>query len=220
MESCSSDKAIIPVEAAASEEEAASVSLAGPVANNNTFGSINMDDFLTNIWTTEEANQNLPPSTGVLTSPVAAWSEMRTVQQQQQQQQARQFTPGSAAPRQLNFGEMTLEDFLVKAGVLRDNPQCIIPPPLPPPDKPAGIGGAVRKKRTVDGPVAERREKRMIKNRESAARSRSRKQAYTAELETEVDNLNQENSRLVEEHTILAARRCQMVTFLIRCRSG
>lgn len=211
MESCSRDKAIIiPVEAAAASEEegsvsvsvsvSVSISLAGPVANNDTFGSMNMDDFLTNIWTTEEANQNLLPSTGVRTSPEAAWSEMHTEQQQQQQQQACQFTPGSAAPPQLNFGEMTLEDFLVKAGVLRDNPQCIPPPLPPPPDKPAGIGGTVRKKRTVDGPVAERREKRMIKNRESAARSRSRKQAYTAELVSEVDNLNQENSRLVEEH--------------------
>jgi ABA responsive element binding factor len=36
----------------------------------------------------------------------------------------------------------------------------------------------------------------MIKNRESAARSRARKQAYTVELEAEVNQLKEENSRL------------------------
>ncbi|KAK4746877.1 hypothetical protein SAY87_025914 [Trapa incisa] len=42
----------------------------------------------------------------------------------------------------------------------------------------------------------ERRQKRMIKNRESAARSRARKQAYTNELEQKVSRLEQENDRL------------------------
>ncbi|XP_042456107.1 bZIP transcription factor 27-like isoform X2 [Zingiber officinale] len=40
------------------------------------------------------------------------------------------------------------------------------------------------------------RKERMIKNRESAARSRARKQAYTNELEKEVDHLLKENRRL------------------------
>uniref|UniRef100_A0A2P2JS40 Basic leucine zipper protein n=1 Tax=Rhizophora mucronata TaxID=61149 RepID=A0A2P2JS40_RHIMU len=42
----------------------------------------------------------------------------------------------------------------------------------------------------------ERRQKRMIKNRESAARSRARKQAYTNELENKVSFLQEENERL------------------------
>ncbi|CAI9777767.1 unnamed protein product [Fraxinus pennsylvanica] len=41
--------------------------------------------------------------------------------------------------------------------------------------------------------VVERRQKRMIKNRESAARSRARKQAYTMELEAEIAKLKEEN---------------------------
>ncbi|XP_030499953.2 protein FD isoform X1 [Cannabis sativa] len=41
-----------------------------------------------------------------------------------------------------------------------------------------------------------RRNKRMIKNRESAARSRARKQAYTNELELVVAQLSEENERL------------------------
>ncbi|KAK9163320.1 hypothetical protein Syun_004222 [Stephania yunnanensis] len=44
--------------------------------------------------------------------------------------------------------------------------------------------------------VVERRQKRMIKNRESAARSRARKQAYTMELEAEVAKLKDENQEL------------------------
>ncbi|GJP84737.1 hypothetical protein CLOP_g14796, partial [Closterium sp. NIES-67] len=51
----------------------------------------------------------------------------------------------------------------------------------------AGMGG---------GAPVERRQKRMIKNRESAARSRARKQAYTVELEAEVAQLKEENEQL------------------------
>ncbi|XP_027089735.2 uncharacterized protein [Coffea arabica] len=40
------------------------------------------------------------------------------------------------------------------------------------------------------------RNKRMIKNRESAARSRARKQAYTSELEIKVARLMEENAKL------------------------
>ncbi|XP_008794151.1 bZIP transcription factor 46-like [Phoenix dactylifera] len=50
-------------------------------------------------------------------------------------------------------------------------------------------GGAVEK-------VVERRQRRMIKNRESAARSRARKQAYTMELEAEVAKLKEQNQEL------------------------
>ncbi|KAI4375728.1 hypothetical protein MLD38_013560 [Melastoma candidum] len=44
--------------------------------------------------------------------------------------------------------------------------------------------------------VVERRQRRMIKNRESAARSRARKQAYTLELEAEVAKLKELNREL------------------------
>ncbi|XP_020582875.1 bZIP transcription factor TRAB1-like [Phalaenopsis equestris] len=55
------------------------------------------------------------------------------------------------------------------------------------------------KGRKSDGTVEkilERRQRRMIKNRESAARSRARKQAYTMELETEVAILKEKNQEL------------------------
>ncbi|KAK7284871.1 hypothetical protein RJT34_19625 [Clitoria ternatea] len=61
------------------------------------------------------------------------------------------------------------------------------------------MGGLRGRKRMLDGPVekvVERRQRRMIKNRESAARSRARKQAYTVELEAELNQLKEENAQL------------------------
>ncbi|XP_050209798.1 bZIP transcription factor TRAB1-like [Mercurialis annua] len=49
--------------------------------------------------------------------------------------------------------------------------------------------------------VIERRHRRMIKNRESAARSRARKQAYTLELEEEVAKLKEINEELQTKQT-------------------
>ncbi|CAN8302759.1 unnamed protein product [Cochlearia groenlandica] len=59
-----------------------------------------------------------------------------------------------------------------------------------------GGGGRGRKRGGIVEKVVERRQRRMIKNRESAARSRARKQAYTVELEAEVAKLNEENEEL------------------------
>ncbi|WOK93997.1 bZIP transcription factor TRAB1-like [Canna indica] len=49
-----------------------------------------------------------------------------------------------------------------------------------------------RKSSGNEDKVVERRQRRMIKNRESAARSRARKQAYTMELEAEVAKLKEQ----------------------------
>ncbi|KAG2704501.1 hypothetical protein I3843_05G006800 [Carya illinoinensis] len=56
-------------------------------------------------------------------------------------------------------------------------------------------GGALEK-------VVERRQRRMIKNRESAARSRARKQAYTLELEEEVAKLKEMNQELQKKQML------------------
>ncbi|XP_074369443.1 bZIP transcription factor 27-like [Apium graveolens] len=53
-----------------------------------------------------------------------------------------------------------------------------------------------------DENMVDRRYKRMIKNRESAARSRARKQAYRFELEGEVAILKEENRRLKERQKL------------------
>ncbi|KAJ7972014.1 ABSCISIC ACID-INSENSITIVE 5-like protein 2 [Quillaja saponaria] len=62
------------------------------------------------------------------------------------------------------------------------------------------------RKRVASGDVVEktveRRQKRMIKNRESAARSRARRQAYTQELEIKVSRLEEENERLRRQREV------------------
>ncbi|RWW82274.1 hypothetical protein BHE74_00009272 [Ensete ventricosum] len=275
-----------------------------------TFGSMNMDEFLTNIWNVEEiqaaaaaTNNNkeapsnhLAESTagrqaaeapplrrqGSLTLPAPlsrktvdeVWAEIHRDAALRSQHVERASQEG--APRQPTFGEMTLEDFLIKAGVVREgygggppgepspHQQPVVPPPAPaaqqygmagfghvvgmagyvdeqglgpaagvgnggysvgngfggrvgngyaaaaaaaaatvgsPPSPVSseGIGGGQvdntvagyvadgprvgGRKRPTDGAavdkVVERRQRRMIKNRESAARSRARKQVRT-----------------------------------------
>ncbi|KAJ4732453.1 Abscisic acid responsive elements-binding factor 2 [Rhynchospora pubera] len=66
------------------------------------------------------------------------------------------------------------------------------------PVMPYEMGGGMRSVKKGSGveKVVERRQRRMIKNRESAARSRARKQAYTMELEAEVAKLKEQNKEL------------------------
>ncbi|XP_052287676.1 ABSCISIC ACID-INSENSITIVE 5-like protein 1 isoform X7 [Citrus sinensis] len=74
------------------------------------------------------------------------------------------------------------------------------------------VGPKGNRKRIIDGPhevVVERRQRRMIKNRESAARSRARKQAYTVELELELTQLKAENDKLKEAVKELERKRVQ-----------
>ncbi|XP_071698139.1 G-box-binding factor 4-like [Rutidosis leptorrhynchoides] len=155
----------------------------------------------------------------------------------------------SPAPANFPSGdpEMTLEDFLTKAGAVREEDVVNLPPDLKPsvnsefsgvidPIVCAGAGGVVagsfqgvpqqqhmqfvtalggsavagggcsgRGKRKVvveDQPVdkaTQQKQRRMIKNRESAARSRERKQAYTVELESLVTQLEEEHAKLLKE---------------------
>ncbi|KAJ3669003.1 hypothetical protein LUZ60_010953 [Juncus effusus] len=136
------------------------------------------------------------------------------------------------------LGEMTLESFLLKAGVLLDEGKDVISPnftgnnngivtvaaqpanwmqPCVNPISWMGPGTVIDAEMrggsgygsgSGDGDgggvdkVVERRQKRMIKNRESAARSRARKQAYTNELENKVSRLEEENERLKKQKVI------------------
>ncbi|KAJ3704128.1 hypothetical protein LUZ61_007833 [Rhynchospora tenuis] len=164
--------------------------------------------------------------------------------------------------REPTLGEMTLEEFLVRAGVVREEPTPQITPfgvttpivcennfgkltgsempprpfgglnngsvvpgfvglgPTPvsvPVESPVDLNGNSSDLSPVPVPyvfkgglrgrkggatvekVAERRQRRMIKNRESAARSRARKQAYMMELEAEVSKLKEQNKELQEK---------------------
>ncbi|KAJ4896024.1 ABSCISIC ACID-INSENSITIVE 5-like protein 2 [Raphanus sativus] len=146
--------------------------------------------------------------------------------------------------KQPTLGEMTLEDLLLKAGVVTETvpggsagmEQNITPvapwvqyhqlPSMPQPQsfmpypvadmqvmvsQSSLMGGlsdtqTPGRKRLASGEVVEktveRKQKRMIKNRESAARSRARKQAYTHELEIKVSRLEEENERLKRQKEV------------------
>lgn len=69
--------------------------------------------------------------------------------------------------------------------------------------------------------VVERRQRRMIKNRESAARSRARKQAYTLELEAEVAKLKEMNEELQKkQEEIMEVQKDQMLETMKRQWGG
>ncbi|XP_062077245.1 G-box-binding factor 4-like isoform X1 [Humulus lupulus] len=111
---------------------------------------------------------------------------------------------------------MTLEDYLTHSEAVRDEDiraqlgygQFHMPLQLQAVENPVvvcgnGSGTSGRGKRqAVDPPVDKataQKQRRMIKNRESAARSRERKQAYQVELETLVTELEDEKARLLRE---------------------
>ncbi|XP_030449460.1 ABSCISIC ACID-INSENSITIVE 5-like protein 2 isoform X1 [Syzygium oleosum] len=241
--------------------------------------SMNLDELLKNVWTAEAGqsmfmdvegmavgNQIALPRQGSL-SLTGALSKKTVDEVWRDIQQNKNRGQNKSKERQPTLGEMTLEDFLVKAGVVvesssdkrsTDNiggvdpsitpqvppqgqwmqypqpqfahpqqnimgiymPAQNMPQPLqmgagsmmdlPYPDNqlalPSPLIGTLsdsqtsgRKRGTHEEVVdksVERRQKRMIKNRESAARSRARKQAYTSELENKVSRLEEENERL------------------------
>ncbi|KAJ6395441.1 hypothetical protein OIU77_020649 [Salix suchowensis] len=205
------------------------------------FGSMNMDEFLTNLWSPDHDNQ---PDRAL--SP----SLMRYKGKNHRHNKVSNTIDADHEPPDQGhqtLGELTLEDFLIKAGVVQEAPagssqqkrvkttldsnnSCLdmnfgtghivmglgyhtagnnlsavngfTAHQMYPQIKRCNVGEAVsnnadddhenemcqgmmelgaqsNKKRVVDGPrevVVERRRRRMIKNRESAARSRARKQ--------------------------------------------
>ncbi|XP_058735683.1 ABSCISIC ACID-INSENSITIVE 5-like protein 3 isoform X2 [Vicia villosa] len=99
-------------------------------------------------------------------------------------------------------GDNTLEDFLMKAGALPFSNHSQYSSSSEPSHSLDVAAGGKRKavEEAVDlDKAAIQKQKRMIKNRESAARSRERKQAYTNELERVVKQLETENKLLIEE---------------------
>ncbi|XP_022136120.1 ABSCISIC ACID-INSENSITIVE 5-like protein 6 isoform X2 [Momordica charantia] len=68
--------------------------------------------------------------------------------------------------------------------------------------------------------VVERRQRRMIKNRESAARSRARKQAYTLELEAEVAKLKEMNQELQKKQREIMEMQKNQILEKMKCQLG
>ncbi|MED6156919.1 hypothetical protein PIB30_018659 [Stylosanthes scabra] len=219
--------------------------------------------------TQQQQQQQEQGSFCVLPSPICkktveeVWSEIHKDQAPQQRDESNRIGMNESLRKQQTLGEMTLEDFLIKAGVVQEsklssksrvsttttimplvfqNQVVNIASSNRPTDasygvrSPMGVGFPTQqnlvnhgtnnnglgpypmlsqnsnsstrlmnssvgggRKRIIDGPpevVVERRQRRMLKNRESAARSRARRQAYTVELEAELNLLKQENENL------------------------
>lgn len=232
------------------------------------FGSMNMDELLRSIWSAEEIHNVAAANASAAADHAARGSSIqrqgsltlpRTLSQKTVDEvwrdlvcvgggpSAEAAAPPPPAQRQPTLGEITLEEFLVRAGVVREDmtapppvppaPVCPPPPPQPqmlfphgnvfaplvpplqfgnglvsgavgqqqgggpaapprpvtasgfgkmegdelsslsPSPVPYVFGGGLRgRKPPAMEKVVERRQRRMIKNRESAARSRQRKQ--------------------------------------------
>ncbi|XP_047957185.1 bZIP transcription factor 23-like isoform X1 [Salvia hispanica] len=82
------------------------------------------------------------------------------------------------------------------------------------------FNGGLRGRNAALEKVVERRQRRMIKNRESAARSRARKQAYTMELEAEVAKLKEENEQLQKKQAEIMEVQKNQALEMVKQQSG
>ncbi|CAH2058572.1 unnamed protein product, partial [Thlaspi arvense] len=218
-------------------------------SSSKPLGSMNLDELLKSVWSAEanqppEATEEGIPRQGSLTLPRDLSKKTvdevwRDIQQDKigSSSNPRGERRDSNDNKQPTLGEITLEDLLLKAGVVTETiaPQNVVniasngqwvqyhqpqhqhqgfmPYPVcemqemvsPTPLMMGGLSDSQhahgRKRLASSGgeiveKTVERRQKRMIKNRESAARSRARKQAYTHELEIKVSSLEEENEKL------------------------
>ncbi|XP_072975943.1 ABSCISIC ACID-INSENSITIVE 5-like protein 2 isoform X2 [Typha angustifolia] len=115
-------------------------------------------------------------------------------QQQGQQNLMGAYMPNRPGPQSLGVGGGPILDVVYPEGQMNISSPMMgaLSDPQTPGRKRAPSGDMPDK-------VVEKRQKRMIKNRESAARSRARKQAYTNELENKVSRLEEENERLKKQ---------------------
>ncbi|KAJ0713907.1 putative transcription factor bZIP family [Helianthus annuus] len=229
--------------------------------------SMNINELIKSVWNAEsEVNQgvvNRETRLASVSSSVAdlskktideLWQDM--LKKKDDNDIGHDVDEKSSREERTTLGEMTLEDFLAKAGIVAESSQekkssglgseaVALPQPtqwmqyqVPPVQQqhvfmpghhPAqqmisDVGYSETqmtvssdtqmsgRKRVASGDLmdktVERRQKRMIKNRESAARSRARKQAYTHELENKVSRLEEENERLKREQEAEKALPC------------
>ncbi|KAK4859583.1 hypothetical protein QYF36_007995 [Acer negundo] len=120
-----------------------------------------------------------------------------------------QMTPAAQQQHQMTLINTNFNDNPVADNIgYSDNNQLAMSMsmPMPTPTPALSQSKAVGQKRRYSDEMMEktieRRQKRMIKNRESAARSRARKQAYTNQLELEVLQLRKTNGWLKKQKEV------------------
>ncbi|PIA53092.1 hypothetical protein AQUCO_00900009v1 [Aquilegia coerulea] len=176
-----------------------------------TLGEMTLEDFLVKAGIVSQASSDHKttlPVTGttpgadlMIASPQTPWLQYQlpSVQQQQQQPQQQQnmmgvFMPGCPLPQSLPVAQNNLlEPSYPENQLAISSPLMGTLSDTQTPGRKRGPSGDLIEK------TVERRQKRMIKNRESAARSRARKQAYTNELENKVSRLEEENAKLKKQ---------------------
>ncbi|KAF3445746.1 hypothetical protein FNV43_RR10923 [Rhamnella rubrinervis] len=174
----------------------------------STLGETTLEEFLLRAGITPFGNKN-----GILNSqPIMAIDPMVVVSQQadwlqfqiaavQQQQQMTMLDSNYAVVSESVYTNSAVDV------AYSDNQLAMSMPTSAIPATSSDSQAAAEKKRQYSDCIMEktieRRQKRMIKNRESAARSRARKQAYTNQLEHEVFRLRKMNSWLKKQQTIL-----------------
>ncbi|WOH03693.1 hypothetical protein DCAR_0623092 [Daucus carota subsp. sativus] len=88
----------------------------------------------------------------------------------------------------------SFHDFFNSKHPYLDDPTLLLPPHRHPSN--TQMPSLSKKRASSPDSAGERRRKRLIKNRESADRSRARRMAYTNELEQEIEDLKRENASL------------------------
>nr|AFO63281.1 ABF1 [Tamarix hispida] len=169
-----------------------------------TLGEMTLEDFLVkagvvSVGSLDKKNESLvvsfDPGTTQSTPHFSQQGQWMQYQQQQfqhpQQNMMGVYMSGQPMPQPVHMGAGPVMD------VSFTENQLPLAPPLMGTLSETQISG--RKRNVTEDHMdksVERRQKRMIKNRESAARSRARKQAYTNELEIKISRLEKENERL------------------------
>ncbi|KAK8543458.1 hypothetical protein V6N12_016007 [Hibiscus sabdariffa] len=189
---------------------------------------MNLDELLNHVWSTE-SNPSLGMDVGSVSSSSSLQRQAsltlaralsgKTVDQvwsEIQQGEKRRYGEEKGRKREPMLGETTLEDFLVQAGLFvadtslaptmelhtqQSLPLKVRLSPTPSIGTLSDTPMTGRKRDAEDAfkKSIERRLRRKIKNRESAARSRARKQAYHNELVNKVSRLEEENIKLKRE---------------------
>uniref|UniRef100_A0ACD5TGJ7 Uncharacterized protein n=1 Tax=Avena sativa TaxID=4498 RepID=A0ACD5TGJ7_AVESA len=174
-----------------------------------TLGEMTLEDFLVKAGVVTEGclkdSSDFPANMDAAGSSVitagapslSATAEAQWLQQYQQQalepphpSMAGSFMATQFGPQPLAVATGAILESIYSDGQITSPMLSALSDPQTPGRKRGASSGGVPDK------VVERRQKRMIKNRESAARSRARKQAYTNELENKVSHLEEENERL------------------------
>ncbi|XP_022768274.1 ABSCISIC ACID-INSENSITIVE 5-like protein 3 [Durio zibethinus] len=173
-----------------------------------TLGETTLEDFLVRAGVINSGSQDcvLNPQQFMAIDPMSVVSQqadwlqfqMAAVQQQQQQQQMTMMDSN------FNVPESVYESQVVDVGYPENQLAMTMPMPAMSATSSDSQPTTATKGRYSDvmEKTIERRQKRMIKNRESAARSRARKQAYTNQLELEVDQLKKMNSWLKRQKEV------------------